>query len=263
MYAFASTKIASTRRTCRPVVDFMVKVLYASFTFQISELVTLYQGLEDRPDFEYGFGFLLFWFDDFLRVVEWVIGFLLFKFEAETDEKTKQQVQELKMLMAPSETSPQKLKLIDAIQRLGVSYHFETEIQNFLEQLHKTLHDCDHDHEDDDDLYTVALRFRLLRQHGYYISCDMFTKFRDNNGNFRESPINDPQGMLSLYEATHLRVHGEDILDEALVFNATHLESIASHLSPPLAAQVSHALKHLTYALVWTTCRNFSNSVNF
>ncbi|KAL6974557.1 Nitrogen permease reactivator protein [Sarracenia purpurea var. burkii] len=29
---------------CRPAVDFMVEVLYASFTFQISELVDLYQG---------------------------------------------------------------------------------------------------------------------------------------------------------------------------------------------------------------------------
>ncbi|XP_077210587.1 BTB/POZ domain and ankyrin repeat-containing protein NPR1-like isoform X2 [Tasmannia lanceolata] len=29
--------------TCRPAVDFMVEVLYASFTFQIAELVTLYQ----------------------------------------------------------------------------------------------------------------------------------------------------------------------------------------------------------------------------
>lgn len=28
---------------CRPAVDFMVEVLYASFTFQISELVALYQ----------------------------------------------------------------------------------------------------------------------------------------------------------------------------------------------------------------------------
>jgi len=28
---------------CRPVVDFMVEVLYASFTFQISELMALYQ----------------------------------------------------------------------------------------------------------------------------------------------------------------------------------------------------------------------------
>ena len=72
---------------------------------------------------------------------------------------------------------------------------------------------------------------------------DKFTKFKDNDGNFKESLISDARGMLSLYEATHLRVHGEAILDEALVFTATHLKSIASHLSPPLATQVSHALK--------------------
>ncbi|KAE7997877.1 hypothetical protein FH972_002473 [Carpinus fangiana] len=64
----------------------------------------------------------------------------------------------------------------------------------------------------------------------------MFTKFKNNKGNFKESLINDVQGMLSLYEAAHLRGHGEDILDEALVFTAIHLESVASHLSPPLAA---------------------------
>lgn len=72
---------------------------------------------------------------------------------------------------------------------------------------------------------------------------DMFTKFKDKKGNFKEPLINDAQGMLSLYEAAHMRVHGEDILDEALVFTATHLESVSSHLSPPLAAQVRHALK--------------------
>jgi (+)-delta-cadinene synthase len=66
--------------------------------------------------------------------------------------------------MAPGEKSSQKLNFINTIQRLGVSYHFEKEI---LQQLHKTLHD----YEDDDDLYTVALRFWLLRHHGYYISC--------------------------------------------------------------------------------------------
>ena len=72
---------------------------------------------------------------------------------------------------------------------------------------------------------------------------DKFTKFKESNGNFKESLISDARGMLSLYEATYLKIHGEAILDEALVFTATHLESIASHLSPPLAAQVSHALK--------------------
>ncbi|KAE8125665.1 hypothetical protein FH972_020444 [Carpinus fangiana] len=162
------------------------------------------------------------------------------------NEEIQQQLQELKkevrkMLMAPGEKSTQKFNFIDAIQRLGVSYHFENEIQQILQQLHNTLHGSD-DHEDD-DLHTVALQFRLLRQNGYYISCDLFTKFMDNKENFKESLINDAQGMLSLYEAAHLRVHGEDILDKALVFTTTHLVSVASHLSPPLATQVSHALK--------------------
>jgi hypothetical protein len=39
------------------------------------------QGLEDQLDFESDFGFLLFWFDDFRRVVEWATRFLLFKFD--------------------------------------------------------------------------------------------------------------------------------------------------------------------------------------
>ncbi|GMY31369.1 (-)-germacrene D synthase-like, partial [Fagus crenata] len=166
----------------------------------------------------------------------------------ETEESLKQQVQELKeevkrMLTSPVDNKPsQKLNLIDVIQHLGVSYHFENEIEENLQQLHVSLHDRD-DQKNDDDLYNVALQFRLFRQQGYYISCDKFTKFKDNDGNCKESLISDARGMLSLYEATHLRVHGEAILDEALVFTATHLKSIASHLSPPLATQVSHALK--------------------
>ncbi|KAK4576356.1 hypothetical protein RGQ29_027072 [Quercus rubra] len=178
----------------------------------------------------------------------WGDRFLTYASEfLETENNLKQQVQELKeevmcMLTSPVEKPYQKLNLIDVLQRLGVSYHFENEIEKFLQQLHRTLLDHD-DQENDDDLYTVALQFRLLRQQGYYISCDKFTKFKDSNGNFKDSLINDARAMLSLYEATHLRVHGEDILDEALVFTTTHLEFIASHLSTPLAAQVSHALK--------------------
>uniref|UniRef100_A0A2N9HR11 Terpene synthase N-terminal domain-containing protein n=1 Tax=Fagus sylvatica TaxID=28930 RepID=A0A2N9HR11_FAGSY len=165
----------------------------------------------------------------------------------ENEENLKQEVQELKeevrrTLTSPVEKLSQKLNLIDEIQRLGVSYHFENDIKKAMQQLHMTLHNPN-DHENDDDLYTVALQFRLLRQQGYRISCDKFTKFKESNGNFKESLISDARGMLSLYEATHLRVHGEAILDEALVFSATHLKSMATHLSSPLAAQVSHALK--------------------
>ena len=96
----------------------------------------------------------------------------------ETEDNLKQQVQELKeevwsMLTSPVEKPSQKLNLIDALQRLGVSYHFENEIEETLQQLHMTLHDSD-DQENDDDLYIVALQFRLLRQQGYNISSGKF-----------------------------------------------------------------------------------------
>lgn len=48
--------------------------------------------------------------------------------------------------------------------------------------------------------------------------------------------------MLSLYEAAHLRVHGENILNEALAFTVTHLESFTSQSNTQLAAQVNRAL---------------------
>ena len=91
-------------------------------------------------------------------------------------EKMKRQVEELKeevktMLLMDSNNKPrQKLELIDSIQRLGVSYHFQSEIDQVLENINNNypLGVVD---EEDDCLYVVALWFRLLRQHGYRISC--------------------------------------------------------------------------------------------
>ncbi|KAF3943865.1 hypothetical protein CMV_029611 [Castanea mollissima] len=133
----------------------------------------------------------------------------------------------------------QQLGLIDALQRLGVAYHFEREIQKALEQIYATFNDKN----DVDDLYEVSLSFRLLRQEGFKVSCDAFNKFKDEDGQFKESLTSNVEGMLAFYEATHLRVHGEDILDEALEFTATHLKSTASLIGNPLAAQITRALK--------------------
>ncbi|KAI9186484.1 hypothetical protein LWI28_017722 [Acer negundo] len=50
--------------------------------------------------------------------------------------------------------------------------------------------------------------------------------------------------MLSLYEATHLRHHGEDILEEALIFSKAHLKSFAEKSSTHfLAKQIINALE--------------------
>ncbi|KAF5959149.1 hypothetical protein HYC85_000358 [Camellia sinensis] len=71
---------------------------------------------------------------------------------------------------------------------------------------------------------------------------DVFNKFMDNNGKIRESLIGDVRGMLNLYEAEHLRVRGGDILDEAMSFTITHLESAVPNLSNLVQEQVIHAL---------------------
>ena len=84
------------------------------------------------------------------------------------------------MVVAPVEDPSKKLNLVDAVQRLGVSYHFEKEIETVLHQIHdKTLYNCPQNAEtDDDDLHTVALRFRLLRQQGYPVSCGKYIQGR-------------------------------------------------------------------------------------
>ena len=75
------------------------------------------------------------------------------------------------------------------------------------------------------------------------IYAGIFNKFKDEQGGFKEALIKDVQGMLGLYEVAHLRVHGEDILEEALAFTTTHLKTMVESLRYPLAEQVAHALK--------------------
>ncbi|KAH7861221.1 hypothetical protein Vadar_023293 [Vaccinium darrowii] len=181
----------------------------------------------------------------------WGYHFLSYSSNAtEADGEMEQQLEQLKqkvrnILMEADHIPSQKLNLIDAIQRLGVAYHFQTEIEASLEHIYETYyHEPDHKNAEEEDLYAVALSFRLLRQEGFPVSCDVFNKFKDNKGKFQQSLTDDVRGMLSLYEAAHLRVHGEDILDEALDFTTTHLNSALPNLNNPstIAAQVLHAL---------------------
>lgn len=51
-------------------------------------------------------------------------------------------------------------------------------------------------------------------------------------------------GLLSLYEAAHLRTHGEALLDEALTFSTYHLKSmVKSRDSDSVARLAMHALE--------------------
>ena len=72
-----------------------------------------------------------------------------------------------------------------------------------------------------------------------YIRCiDVFKKFKDDEGGFK----GELRDILSLYEASHVRIHEETILDEAAEFTTTYLKSMVTKLISPLAEQVAHAL---------------------
>ncbi|CAA3011497.1 vetispiradiene synthase 2-like [Olea europaea subsp. europaea] len=174
----------------------------------------------------------------------WGEQFINFSFHTELAEKYANEIEGFKnevrsMLIAPGKDKVETMILIDTLERLGVSYHFENEIEELLER----LFNLNSNYADEAyDLYTVALHFRLFRQHGYRISCDIFKKFIDETGKFKESIKSDASGLLSLYEAAYLRVHGEDILEGALTFTAENLKSMAPNLSSTIGKQVAHAL---------------------
>ncbi|XP_075098381.1 sesquiterpene synthase 12-like isoform X2 [Nicotiana tabacum] len=147
-----------------------------------------------------------------------------------------------KMLVETLDNSTQKLVLIDTIQRLGLAYHFNYEIENSIQNIFYLSQNSEDN--DEHNLYVAALRFRLARQQGNYMSSDVFKQFTNHDGKFKENHTNDVQGLLSLYEAAHMRVHDEEILEEALIFTTTHLESVIPNLSNSLKVQVTEALSH-------------------
>ncbi|XP_031131123.1 vetispiradiene synthase 3-like [Ipomoea triloba] len=151
-------------------------------------------------------------------------------------EILKEQIRATLQIASGSSNVAEKLKFIDLLERLGIAYHFEKEIDDQLQHIY--THHPMHSH----DLETVALQFRLLRQHGYKISTDIFSNFVDSNGKFRDTF--DVKGLLSLYEASYVSTHGDDILEGVVAFAATRLRSAAPLLEPnsTLKKLVTHAL---------------------
>ncbi|RDX57825.1 Isoprene synthase, chloroplastic, partial [Mucuna pruriens] len=136
------------------------------------------------------------------------------------------------------------LELIDDVERLGLAYKFDEDIdralerivsiENFKDQTQKSLHE-------------TALYFRILRQQGFPVSQDVFERFRDEKGKFKVETSNNVQGMLSLYEASQLTLEGESLW-EANAFSKTHLMNLMKEgMKVEVANQVRHVLEGLPY----------------
>nr|WHL34552.1 terpene synthase 8 [Aquilegia oxysepala] len=130
------------------------------------------------------------------------------------------------------------LELIDDIQRLGLRYIFEKEIQVKLDYLKEKNINMN------ESLHTTALYFRLLRQNGFNISQDVFKVFKGAHADFSNDLSQDIKGLLSLYEASYLSTEGEGILDEAKAFATKHLKDMNNKIDDKNLNQlVNHALK--------------------
>ncbi|XP_017972632.1 PREDICTED: (-)-alpha-terpineol synthase-like [Theobroma cacao] len=135
----------------------------------------------------------------------------------------------------------EQLELIDSLQRLGLSYHFENEIKTILDSI-----SADHIYVawKKDNLHAIAIEFRLLRQHGYKVTQEVFSNFTDEMGNFKASLCEDCKGLLNLYEASYHLVEGESMLEKARDFAAKRLkEYLKQNKDPYLSLLVEHALE--------------------
>ncbi|KAI4322584.1 hypothetical protein L6164_022261 [Bauhinia variegata] len=132
------------------------------------------------------------------------------------------------------------LELIDKVQRLGMTYKFEEDINRALQSIISlgNLND-----RAEKNLYATSLSFRLLRQHGFHVSQDLFNSFKDNEGKFKSEFRNVVPGMLSLYEASHLAFEGESLMDEAKAFSRTQLKNLKEGLRTSMGEKISHVLE--------------------
>ncbi|KAK6135671.1 hypothetical protein DH2020_030588 [Rehmannia glutinosa] len=112
----------------------------------------------------------------------------------------------------------QQLEFIDDLQKLGISYLFEDKINQILNHIY---YDCKNYER---DLYSTALEFRLLRQHGFSISQEVFDRFKNSKGGFKSSQGDDTKGLLQLYEASFMLTQGEKTLELAREFATNFLK---------------------------------------
>nr|AAL17636.1 d-limonene synthase [Agastache rugosa] len=136
-------------------------------------------------------------------------------------------ITQVKMLMEKETTDPiRQLELIDDLQRLGLSDHFQNEFKEILNTIYldNKYYNINIMREESRDLYSTALAFRLLREHGFQVAQEVFECFKNEEGDFKASLIDDTRGLLQLYEASFLFKEGENTLEIAREFTTKILQ---------------------------------------
>jgi len=69
---------------------------------------------------------------------------------------------------------------------------------------------------------------------------DVFVRFQDEEGGFL---VDGPKDLLNLYNAAHMRTHGERVLEEAMLFSQRCLETMIPYMEGPLAREIKSTLE--------------------
>nr|ARA91313.1 3-carene synthase [Lavandula x intermedia]ARA91314.1 3-carene synthase [Lavandula x intermedia] len=132
---------------------------------------------------------------------------------------------QVKMLWDEEMEAVQQLELIEDLKNLGISYLFKDKIKQILSLIYDDNKCFQNNEVEARDLYFTALGFRLLRQHGFEVSQEIFDCFKKENGtDFKQTLADDTKGLLQLYEASFLLREGEDTLELARQFSTKLLQ---------------------------------------
>ncbi|CAK9187057.1 unnamed protein product [Ilex paraguariensis] len=107
------------------------------------------------------------------------------------------------------------LQLIDDVERLGLGYRFDKDITVALNRI---IAMDESNVGAEKNIHVTALKFRLLRQHDYDISQDIFQSYKDHYDDF-------------------------NVLEELKSFAMIQLEDIKGHIDKSLVEKINHALE--------------------
>ncbi|KAG7019658.1 hypothetical protein SDJN02_18621, partial [Cucurbita argyrosperma subsp. argyrosperma] len=161
----------------------------------------------------------------------------------ETSMKYEFEMKNLKHLLRETAKidSLESLNMIDAIQRLGIDHCFKQEIKPIL-QTQYTMET--HNFDAKCGLHHVALRFRLLRQHGYFVPQDVFEGFihHDHEDLLDTKFSENIEGLTSLYEASQLCLPEDEKLEKIGNFSARILKKLVRNRDDNLGKHVRKAM---------------------
>ncbi|KAL1223178.1 putative terpenoid synthase 16 [Cardamine amara subsp. amara] len=157
-------------------------------------------------------------------------------------EALKPKVGEMLVSSNDVQSLKKRIHVIYLLVSLGLAYHFEDEIEEILRADFEMIEEM---MAGENDLYTVSTIFWVFRTYGHNISSEVFTRFKEDNGKFKECLSEDVMGMLSMYEAAHLATTTDYMMDEALSFVSNKLALLVEDEMCP-----AHLSRHIKNALV-------------